>query len=143
MVSTHCELAPWHRAGADAYEARKRAAGEQLVTLARRVYPSLGERAVVCEVGTPRSYARFARRPRGAVGGLKQSLANTNQRAVAHDVGPPGFWLVGDTTWPGLGTVACVLGSRIVADGVADLAQRSPRGAAIPRSSPAPAMEPA
>jgi hypothetical protein len=30
----------------------------------------------------------------------------------------PGFWLAGDTTWPGLGTVACVLGSRIVAEGV-------------------------
>jgi hypothetical protein len=32
--------------------------------------------------------------------------------------GVPGFWLAGDTTWPGLGTVACVLGSRIVAEGV-------------------------
>jgi len=30
----------------------------------------------------------------------------------------PGLWIVGDTTWPGLGTVACVLGSRIVAQEV-------------------------
>lgn len=143
MISTHCELAPWHRTGVEAYQARKRAAGEQLIQLARRVYPTLGERAVRPEVGTPRSYARFARRPLGAVGGLKQSLSNANQRAVAHDVGPPGFWLVGDTTWPGLGTVACVLGSRIVADGVADLAERTRRGPAIPRLSPVAAMEPA
>jgi phytoene dehydrogenase-like protein len=57
------------------------------------------------------------RRPRGAVGGVRQTLLNTNQRAIPHSLGVPGFWLAGDTTWPGLGTVACVLGSRIVADG--------------------------
>src|SRR5262249_43612666 len=51
-------------------------------------------------------------------GGLRQTLANSNQHAVPHDIGVPGFWLAGDTTWPGLGTVACVLGSRIVAEGV-------------------------
>jgi len=88
------------------------------VTLARRVYPELGQRAVVCEVATPRTYERFTRRPRGAVGGWRQAPGNTNQRAVPHDIGVPGFWLAGDTTWPGLGTVACVLGSRIVAEGV-------------------------
>lgn len=141
MLSTHCELAPWHRLSVDAYGDRKRAAGEQLIKLARRVYPTLGKHAIVLEVGTPRSYARFAHRPHGAVGGLKQSLGNANQRAVPHDVGPPGFWLVGDTTWPGLGTVACVLGSSIVADGVVDLAQRDRRGAAIPRPPLAAAME--
>jgi hypothetical protein len=41
---------------------------------------------------------------------------NSNQFAIPHDIGVPGFWLVGDTTFPGLGTVACVLGSRIVAE---------------------------
>ena len=39
-------------------------------------------------------------------------------RFFLHDLGPRGIWLAGDTTCPGLGTVACVLGSRIVADGV-------------------------
>lgn len=141
MISTHCELAPWNWSSGDAYAGRKRAAGEQLIKLARRVYPTLGERAVVFEVGTPRTYARFARRPQGAVGGLKQSLDNANQRAVPHDVGPPGFWLVGDTTWPGLGTVACVLGSRLVADGVTELADRGRRGVAVARPPLAAAVE--
>jgi len=141
MISTHCELAPWNRTSGEAYEGRKQAAGVQLVKLARRVYPTLGQRAVVFEVATPRTYARFARRPQGAVGGLKQSMRNANQRAVPHALGPPGFWLVGDTTWPGLGTVACVLGSRIVADGVTGLARRSRRGVAIPRPPLAAAVE--
>jgi phytoene dehydrogenase-like protein len=68
-------------------------------------------------VATPRTYQRFTGRPRGAVGGIRLGLNNANQKAVPHDIGVPGFWLAGDTTWPGLGTVACVLGSRLVAEG--------------------------
>jgi hypothetical protein len=49
---------------------------------------------------------------------VRQTLRNANQHALPHESGAPGFWLVGDSTWPGLGTVACVLGSRIVAEGV-------------------------
>jgi C-3',4' desaturase CrtD len=116
MISTHCELKAWEGLDPDEYRRRKHTAGERLIDLARRVYPDLGRHAVVCEVATPRTYERFTRRPRGAVGGVRQNLANSNQHALPHDVGVPGFWLAGDTTWPGLGTVACVLGSRIVAE---------------------------
>src|SRR5437762_6655519 len=40
--------------------------------------------------------------------GIRLTLHNSNQHAVPHDIGVTGFWLAGDTTWPGLGTVACV-----------------------------------
>jgi C-3',4' desaturase CrtD len=118
MISTHCDLEEWEDLGPEAYRERKAQVGERLVGLARRVYPELGRGAVVWEVATPRTYERFTRRPRGAVGGIRQTLGNSNQHAVPHDVGVWGFWLAGDTTWPGLGTVACVLGSRVVAEGV-------------------------
>jgi phytoene dehydrogenase-like protein len=78
----------------------------------------------------PRSYQRFAFRPGGAVGGARQTLANTNQRAVPHQLGVPGLWLVGDSTWPGLGTVACALASQIAADGVRREARRRSRSRA-------------
>lgn len=132
MISTHCELGPWECLAPEVYQVRKREAGERLIALARRVYPDLGRDAVVCEVATPRTYARFTGRPRGAVGGVRQTLANANQHAIPHDLGVPGYWLVGDTTWPGLGTVACCLGSRLVAEGVLAVAgrrARSPRPA--------------
>lgn len=116
MISTHTELAEWEGLSDAEHAARKREIGERLVRLARRVHPSLGERAEVREVGTPRTYARFAFRPGGAVGGVRQTPGNTNQNAVPHSLGVPGLWLVGDSTWPGLGTVACALGSRIVAE---------------------------
>lgn len=127
MISTHCDLADWEGLSPEEYRSRKAGAGERLIGLARRVYPELGRQAGVCEIGTPRTYERFTSRPRGAVGGIRQTLGNSNQRALPHNLGVRGFWLVGDTTWPGLGTVACVLGSRLVAEGVLALAPRGRR----------------
>lgn len=125
MISTHWELADWEGLDAETYQARKAEAGARLVGLARRVYPELGAAAEVYEVATPRTYQRFTRRPRGAVGGIRLRPDNANQNAVPHDIGLPGFWLAGDTTWPGLGTVACVLGSRLVAEGILRGVRRS------------------
>ncbi|MFC0430930.1 NAD(P)/FAD-dependent oxidoreductase [Kutzneria buriramensis] len=118
MISTHTELSEWADLRGEEYALRKKEIGARLIELSRRVYPALGQRAVVSDVGTPRTFERFAFRPGGAVGGVRQNIRNSNQFAIPHDLGGRGMWLVGDTTWPGLGTVACVLGSRIVADGV-------------------------
>jgi phytoene dehydrogenase-like protein len=138
MISTHCELAPWQGLSPGAYAAARDAAGARLVGLARRVYPELAAGPLVYEIATPRTYERFTRRPRGAVGGFRLGLDNANQRAIPHDVGVPGFWLVGDTTWPGLGTVACVLGSRAVADRICARARRAlpSGGARLRREAP-------
>lgn len=118
MISTHTDLSGWAELDEADYELRKKRTGELLISQARRAYPTLGNRALITQIGTPRSYERFAFRAGGAVGGPRQNLRNTNRYAVPHDLGGPGMWLVGDSTWPGLGTVACVLGSRIVADGI-------------------------
>ena len=118
MISTHTALAGWAGLDDSAYSTRKERLGRRLVDLARRVHPRLGDQAVIRQVGTPRTYERFTGRPAGAVGGVRQTLSNTNQHAIPYDLGVPGFWLVGDSTWPGLGTVACVLGSRTVAAAV-------------------------
>jgi C-3',4' desaturase CrtD len=120
MISTHTELSAWHSLDESEYALRKKHMVEQLLGYARRAYPDLGERPRIVEAGTPRSYQRFGFRPGGAVGGPRQHPHHTNQHAIPHDLAGRGrgLWLVGDSTWPGLGTVACVLGSRIVAEGV-------------------------
>ncbi|MEZ0067387.1 C-3',4' desaturase CrtD [Streptacidiphilus sp. MAP12-20] len=120
MISTHTELGAWQGLPEGEYQQRKKEITERLIHQARRAYPRLGEHAVITQAGTPRSYEHFAFRPLGAVGGPRQRLGNTNQHAVPHDLAGrgSGLWLVGDSTWPGLGTVACVLGSRIVAAGM-------------------------
>jgi C-3',4' desaturase CrtD len=124
MISTHCDLAEWDGLNGEEYLRRKAEAGARLIQYARRVYPNLGRSAIVSEVATPRTYERFTHRPRGAVGGVRLTLGNSNQHALPYNLGIPRFWLAGDTTWPGLGTVACVLGSRIVAEGVHSTALR-------------------
>jgi len=118
MLSTHCDLDGWHGLDEVAYERKKAALGERLIEGARTVYPDLATDPVVYEVGTPVTYEAFTGRPRGAIGGFRQTLDNTNQHAVPQDVGVDGFYLAGDTTWPGLGTVACLTGSRIAAEHV-------------------------
>src|SRR5690606_28707624 len=102
MLSTHTALADWTGLGDSDYGLRKQEAGERLIRYARRAYPTLGDRAVVAEVGTPRAFDRFTFRPDGAVGGPHQSLRNSNQFAIPHDLGGRGLWLAGDSTWPGL-----------------------------------------
>jgi phytoene dehydrogenase-like protein len=118
MVSTHCELTEWNGLSEAEYSSKKQRLTELLLNYSHRVFPRLGECALVCELATPQTFERFTHRPRGAVGGFRQRLTNSNQRAVPHASGAPDFWLVGDTTWPGLGTVACVHASRIVAEAI-------------------------
>ncbi|MET1073321.1 MAG: NAD(P)/FAD-dependent oxidoreductase, partial [Umezawaea sp.] len=81
MLSTHTDLADWEGLDDVGHARRRDALGDLLVEQARRVYPWLAEAAVVREVGTPRTYERFTSRPRGAVGGVRQSPANSNQHA--------------------------------------------------------------
>lgn len=124
MISTHCELDRWNGLTEEAYRAQKVASVKQLLKYAHRVYPQLGEDPLVCELGTPRTYAHFANRPRGAVGGARLNMTNSNRHAVPYDLGREGFWLAGDSTWPGLGTVACVIGAKHVVAGVIALSKR-------------------
>jgi C-3',4' desaturase CrtD len=124
MISTHCELDEWEDLSDEEYKERKAAIGQQLLMYARRVYPNLGAQAQVFEVGTPRTYEAYTHRYRGAVGGMRLTMQNSNLFAVPYHLGVSGFWQAGDTTWPGLGTVACVLGSKHVADGVCEERER-------------------
>jgi phytoene dehydrogenase-like protein len=127
MVSTHCELREWNGLDAETYAKRKAAMAAHLVACARRVYPRLGADSRVFELGTPVTYERYTGRPGGAVGGARLHPGNANQRAVPHDVGVRGFYLVGDGTWPGLGTVAACLASRDVAQRALDAHPRAAR----------------
>jgi phytoene dehydrogenase-like protein len=61
------------------------------------------------EFASPRSFQRYTRRTLGAVGGPPVSRRNSNFLAVGSDVFGPGIWVVGDSVFPGQGTMAAVL----------------------------------
>lgn len=116
MISTHCELSEWQNLSESEYQNKKQNIGQKLIETARKIYPKLGENAVVYEVGTPLTYQKFTQRTNGSVGGFKQTLKNANFNAVPQDIGIQNFWLTGDNTWPGLGTVAGLISGRIASE---------------------------
>ena len=114
MISTHCNNAEWENLSKEEYESKKKEIGSKLIEYARRVYPNLATNPIVYEVGTPRTYQTFTKR--SSVGGFKQTLFNSNWKAVPQDIGIENFCLTGDNTWPGLGTVAGLVSGRIAAE---------------------------
>ena len=91
---------------------KKDEVGDVLIKNVRRVYPTLGENPCIFELGTPRSYEKYTHRIDGAVGGFKQSIRNANFKSIPQNIGLKSFYLIGDNTWPGLGTVAGIVSSR-------------------------------
>lgn len=116
MMTTHVDVDDWMDLSPSEHAHRKELLGERLLAIARAAYPSLGQQARWRAVASPRTYARFTRRHRGSVGGTRLTLRNSNQRAVPHDIGVPGWIQAGDTTWPGIGTTACAICSRIATE---------------------------
>ena len=108
-LSTHTPPDDWRgldRASHDARKARFEAMFRQAID---RALPGSSESIRHFEVGTPRSFARYTRRTDGAVGGPPVSHRNGVLRAVGPDALGPGCWLVGDSVFPGQGTMAVVL----------------------------------
>ncbi len=95
----------------------------------------------------PGASPRYTRRTLGAVGGSPVSRRNSTFLAVDADVLGPGLWVVGDSVFPGQGTMATVLSAirvveRITGDVVGarredwegpTVARRLPRGGSMGR----------
>jgi C-3',4' desaturase CrtD len=109
-ISTHTDVGGWERAYADGtYAQRKAAYGERLRAALERVVPGAWERADVLEFATPHTFAAYTARARGLVGGMPQTSANANLRALSHRSGIRGLWLCGDSVFPGQSTVGASL----------------------------------
>ncbi|MFO0950946.1 MAG: hypothetical protein U0835_07280 [Isosphaeraceae bacterium] len=74
-----------------------------------RALPEAPAALVHSEFASPRSFERYTRRVQGAVGGPPVARSNSNALAVGPDVFGPGVWVVGDSVFPGQGTLAVVL----------------------------------
>lgn len=62
------------------------------------------EHLIHVESATPRTFARYTARDRGAVGGLGMRLSTFGPFGFANRTPLPNLWLVGDCTHPGEGT---------------------------------------
>ena len=108
-VSTHVHLRDWTNLSKADYRARKKAIRAQMLDGVRVALPDFDAGKGFVMTGTPSSWEDYTLRSGGAVGGARLSRRNANLRALPSRVGLPDFRLVGDTTFPGQGTVACAL----------------------------------
>lgn len=108
-LSTHTGLGVWwdlFERDRDAYEARKRAYVDRMLSAAEVALPGLRDAAQLVLPGTPVTFQRFTRRAWGWVGGFPQT-------SLFRAWGPrlaPGLWMVGDSVFPGQSTAAVALG---------------------------------
>ncbi len=108
-LSTHTRPADWTGLTPEAHETMKLDYRNRLLSALRRALPDAPEALRHAEFATPRSFQRYTRRVGGAVGGPPVSRSNSNFLAVGSDVLGPGLWVVGDSVFPGQGTMATVL----------------------------------
>jgi C-3',4' desaturase CrtD len=117
-LSTHTAVAGWwqlRQRDRQAYEDRKAAYCERLLSAAERALPGLRQAVRLCLPGTPVTFERFTRRPQGMVGGFPQTSLLA---ARGPSTGLENVWLVGDSVFPGQSTAGVTLGALRVAAAV-------------------------
>ncbi len=114
-MSTHTRPADWEGLDSEAYRIKKSDYESRMLAALRRALPGAAGAIRHAEFASPRSFRRYTRRQAGAVGGPPVSRGNSTFLAVGPDALGPGLWLVGDSVFPGQGTMATVLsGIRVV-----------------------------
>jgi phytoene dehydrogenase-like protein len=115
-VSTHVEAAAWAERKGEDYARKKEEARARLREALDREVPGLAGAIVREDLGTPRTFRRYTRRGGGSVGGLRMTRANFGQRALDPTLGADGLHVVGDTAFPGQGTLAVAMSAAIAAE---------------------------
>jgi C-3',4' desaturase CrtD len=102
VASSFTELAPWWQT--DDYAALKRAYTDGAIRQLASYFDLRPEHLIYGEAATPRTFARYTGRDRGAVGGLGMRVSSFGPFGFANRTPVAGLWLVGDCTHPGEGT---------------------------------------
>jgi phytoene dehydrogenase-like protein len=131
-LSTHVRPADWVGLDKQAYRDRKNSYSSRLMAALGRALPDAPQALVHAEFGTPLSFQRYTRRRDGAVGGPPVRRTNSNFLAVGSDVLGGNLWLVGDSVFPGQGTLAVVIGARRVLERILEKSKTASTHARYP-----------
>ncbi|WP_017300977.1 C-3',4' desaturase CrtD [Nodosilinea nodulosa] len=113
VASSFTDLSPWWQI--EDYEALKQAYTEGAIRRLSSYFDLQREHIVHVEAATPRTFARFTGRDRGAVGGLGMRIGTFGPFGFANRTPVGGLWLVGDCTHPGEGTAGVSYSAQTVA----------------------------
>ena len=115
-MSTHVRPEEWAGLSPEVYSTKKDAYASLMKDALRRAFPGVDESIRHIEFASPRSFARYTRRSLGRVGGPPVSRSRSNLMAVDSKVLGQGLWVVGDSVFPGQGTMAVVMCAMRVLD---------------------------
>jgi len=118
VASSFTDLSQWQQA-AD-YDARKQQYTDTAIARLGQFFDLRPEYLVHVEAGTPRTFARFTGRDRGAVGGLGMRVSTFGPFGFANRTPIPNLWLVGDCTHPGEGTAGVSYSAQTVVRQIAN-----------------------
>jgi C-3',4' desaturase CrtD len=118
-ISTHTSLEPWWELfenDRDAYQQRMQIYTGKVLAAAETILPGIRGAHDLILPGTPVTFQRFTRRPRGWVGGFPQTgLFRSAAPYLGRDV-----WMVGDSIFPGQSTAATSIGGLRIAIEILD-----------------------
>jgi C-3',4' desaturase CrtD len=103
VASSFTDTTKWWNEDTD-YEALKQQYTEQAIARLSQFFRLNEQTLVYIEAATPRTFARFAARDRGIVGGIGQRIPHFGPFGFATRTPLQNLWLVGDSTHPGEGT---------------------------------------
>ena len=107
------------------YKAKKEEAAQFLWSAVEKSVPGARGRAVLEMVGTPLTHERFLRRDRGTYGPRIEAGGDVN--LTGHKTPLPGFYMTGDSTFPGIGVPAVAAAGAITANTILSIPQVSLR----------------
>ncbi len=115
-VSTHVESSAWAPLRGEEYRRRKEEARLLLREALEREVPGLAAAVAYEDLGTPRTFQRYTRRSGGSVGGVRMTRGSFGLNALDPTLGARGLHVVGDTAFPGQGTLAVAMSAAIAAE---------------------------
>ena len=102
-VSCHADPDTWFNMN-EAYDENKKEVHEFMLDVLRKQLPGFESAEIqVADTATPVSWESWVSRKKGRVGGIPQSMARSLLDWTSNKTPFKGFYLVGDTTYPGQG----------------------------------------
>ncbi|MEM7770244.1 MAG: C-3',4' desaturase CrtD [Cyanobacteria bacterium P01_A01_bin.37] len=102
VASTFTDLRAWWHG--DDYATIKQRYLDEAIARLGQFFKLTDETIMHVEAATPRTFAQYTARDRGAVGGISQRISTFGPFGFANRTPIPGLWMVGDCVHPGEGT---------------------------------------
>lgn len=110
-ISSHTPTEVWFQMGEQQYEDAKEAVEQEIVHLLRHKLPGFDKSGVVERfASTPITWENWVYRFKGRVGGIPQSMSRSLMDWTPCETPFSGFYLCGDTVYPGQGIPGVTLG---------------------------------